>query len=442
MNITKIEKKENNIVELNLEIEAEHAAQEYNKACRKLGQQVAIPGFRRGKAPRAVIEKYVGPEKIKREALDRLLPHVFADALSEQEFDVASEPIVESFTYELGSPLSVQVRLELKPEVKLPDYKGITVDVVKFEMPEDSLDQELKSLAEKYATLEPIIDRKTNEDDIVIIDYSGSINGEIIRGGSAKNHQLDLASNNFLQEFSEQLVNRSLGEEFVIHVTFPEDYYDPNLSGKKAEFSVKVNEIKEKKIPELNDDFAKKVSKFSTLEELKKDIEEYLKKSEEQENESRLHRAILEKIVEEAEVEIPDSMINKEARILLEEVQQRLKSQNISWEEVLDSQGHEKIWANLRSEALKRVKTSLVISAIIKSENIELTDQDFSTRVEELARAYNTDQKSVIKHIASTQGMVQHLSQQIISNKVLETLAGYVELNYVEEKPEEEEQSE
>lgn len=434
MNITKIERKENNIVELCLEIEAEHATQEYNKACRRLGTNVAIPGFRRGKAPRAVVEKYVGIEKIKREALDRLLPTVFADALSEQEFDIACEPLVESYTFDLGSPLNVNVKLELKPEVELPDYRSMTVEVVKYELPEDSLEKELKALAVKYATLEPVIDRPTKKDDIVVIDYAGSINGELIRGGSAKNHQLDIANNNFLKEFSQQLVNRKLGEEFVINVTFPEDYYDPSLSGKDAEFSVKVNEIKAKIVPALTDEFAAKVSDFDTLEALKKDIKDYLKRSEEQENDSRLQRAILERVVEEAKCEVPDSMINREARVLMEEVQQRLKAQNISWEEVLDSQGHEKIWENLRSEAAKRVKTSLVISNLIKTESIELTDKDFGNRVNEIAKAYKTDEKSVLKHLSANQGMAQFLSQQIISNKVLEKLCEYVEINYVEEQ--------
>ena len=279
MNITKIERQENNIVQLSLEIEAEHASQEYNKACKRLGMNIAIPGFRRGKAPRAVIEKYVGPDKIKREALDRLLPHVFADALSEQEFDIACEPLVESYDFELGAPLNVQVKLELKPEVKLPDYRALTIDVVKYELPQDALDIELKAMAEKYATLEQVIDRPTNKNDIVVIDYAGTINGEAIRGGAAKNHQLDLSNNNFLEEFSEQLVGKNLGEEFVIHVKFPEDYYDPNLSSKDAEFNVKVNEIKAKIIPELNDEFAARVSDFKSLEELKNDIEQYLNKS-------------------------------------------------------------------------------------------------------------------------------------------------------------------
>lgn len=437
MNITKIERQKNNVVQLSLEIEAEHATQEYNKACRRLGMQVAIPGFRRGKAPRAVIEKYVGVDKIKREALDRLLPHVFADAISEQEFDIASEPLVESFEYELGTPLNVQVKLELKPEVQLPDYRGMTVDLVKYELPENALESELKALAEKYATLEPIINRPTIESDIVVIDYTGNINGEPIRGGAAKNHQMDLANNNFIKGFSDQLIGKSLGEEFLVHVTFPNDYYDPNLSGKNAEFIVKINEIKAKNIPEMNNEFAKKVSQFETIEELKQDINSYLKKSEEMENDARLQRALMEKIVEEATVEVPDSMINKEAKILLEEVQQRLKSQNISWEEVLDKQGHEKIWANLRTEALKRVKTSLVISAIVKSEGIEITDEDFSSRINEIAKVYKTDQKNVLKHLSSNAGMAQFLSQQIISHKVLEKLTEYIEINYIEETTEE-----
>lgn len=437
MNITKIDRQENNIVQLSLEIEAGHATQEYNKACRRLGMNVAIPGFRRGKAPRAVVEKYVGVDRIKREALDRLLPHVFADALSEQEFDIACEPLVEDYEFELGSPLSVQVKLELKPEVELPDYKGLTVDVVKFELPEDAMEKELKALADKYATLEPVIDRPAKSDDIVIIDYTGSINGELIRGGSAKNHQLDLANNNFLKEFSEQLVDKNLGEETVINVKFPEDYYDPNLADKDAEFVVKINEIKARIMPELTNEFASKISDFETMDELKEDIEKYLKKSEEHENDMRLQKAILDRVVDEAKLDLPDSMVNREAKVLLGEVQQRLKAQNISWEEVLDSQGHEKIWANLRAEAHKRVKTSLVVSSIVKEEGIELTEQDFGSRVNEIAKAYKTDEKNVLKHLSSNQGMAQFLSQQIISHKVLEKLSQYVEINYVTELEEE-----
>lgn len=436
MNITKIDRQENNIVQLSLEIEAGHATQEYNKACRRLGMNVAIPGFRRGKAPRAVVEKYVGVERIKREALDRLLPHVFADALSEQEFDIACEPLVEDYEFELGSPLSVQVKLELKPDVELPDYKSLTVDVVKYDLPEDAMQRELQALADKYATLEPIIDRPAKSDDMVIIDYSGSINGELIRGGSAKNHQLDLANNNFLKEFSEQLVGKSLGEETIINVHFPEDYYDPNLADKEAEFVVKINEIKARIMPALTDEFAKKISDFQTMDELKQDIEKYLKKSEEHENDMRLQRAILERVVDESNLELPDSMVNREAKVLLGEVQQRLKSQNISWEEVLDSQGHEKIWANLRAEAHKRVKTSLVVSSIVKAEGIELTEEDFGSRVNEIAKAYKTDEKNVLKHLSSNQGMAQFLSQQIISHKVLEKLSQYVEINYIKDEEE------
>lgn len=437
MNITNIEKLENNTVKLSLEIEAEHAQQEYNKACRRLGGQVNISGFRRGKAPKAVVEKYIGVDRIKREALDTLLPHVFADALSEQEFDIVSEPVVEKYEYELGSPISVEVKLELKPEVKLPEYRGFTVDVVKYEHPQDAEEKELRSLLERYATLEPVIDRPAGESDIVVIDYTGTVDGEAIRGGAAKNQQLDLSNNNFLKEFSEQIVGKKLGEEFTIEVNFPEDYYDPNLAGKKAEFTIKINEIKAKIVPELTDEFVNKNTKFETVDELKKDIKEYLGKVVENENDSRLHKAIIDKLLEETNVEIPDSLVNKEAKILMQEVQMRLQAQNISWEEVLDSQGHEKIWSNLRGEAFKRVKTSLIISAIVKAEEIELTDEDFDHRVEELANSYNTDKADVIKHLATNRGMAQHLSQQIISNKVLEKLTEYVEINYVDEKPEE-----
>jgi len=431
-----VAKQEKNIVQIDIEIDAEIAAQEYNKACKKLGERVTIPGFRKGKAPRQMVENYIGLDKIKEEALDRLLPNVFADTISEHQFDIIAEPLIESYKYELGEPLTVTAKLELKPEVNIGNYKGLTIEVPEFKHKENAVEEELKALSERFATLEPVVTRPVAETDIVNIDYTGTINGEPIKGGTAKNHQLDIANSNFIKGFAEQIVGKKIGEEFTIKVTFPEDYYDPALSNKEAEFQIKLNEIKEKIIPDIDDELAQKVGPFQTIEELKVDLASFLEKTENQENKTRSEKAILNKVVDQAQVEIPDSMVNREAKILMSEVQGRLKSQGVSWEQVLDSQGHETIWNNLREEALKRVKTSLTLAAIAKAEDLHINDEDFLTKVRELATTYNSDEKTVFKQISENQGLANAISHQIITQKIVQFLLDNNEVKYIKDSSE------
>ncbi|EKE03091.1 MAG: hypothetical protein ACD_20C00261G0001 [uncultured bacterium] len=427
-------KEENNTVQLDIEIDAEHAAQEYNKACKKLGERVTVPGFRKGKAPRAMVENYVGVDEIRHHALDRLLPNVFADTISEHQYDLASEPVIESYKYELGEPLKVTARLELKPEVNLNNYKGITVEVPEFKHPENAVEQELKALSERFATLEPIVSRPAEANDIVNIDYAGTIEGEPLKGGSAKNHQLDIAHSNFIPGFAEQIVGKKIGEEFTINVNFPENYHEPSLAGKPAEFQVKINEIKEKHIPAIDDELAQKVGPFQTIEELKADLASFLEKSQKNENKTRAERVVLDKVIEQAQVDIPDSMINREAKVLMEEVQGKLKAQGISWEQVLDTQGQENIWNSLREEASKRVKSSLVLGAIAKTENIHPSDDDFLAKVRELATVYNTDEQAIFQQISKNPGLAQGISHQIMTQKVVQFLLDNNEVKYIEDK--------
>jgi len=431
-----VERQENNIVQLNIEIEADMAAQEYNKACRKIGERVSIPGFRKGKAPRSKIENYVGIERIQKDALDKILPNVFADTISEHQFDIASEPIIESYNYILGEPLTIVAKLEIKPEVTLNNYKGMKVEVPAFKQSDDAIEKELKALSERFATLQTVVDRSANENDLVVIDFSGTVNGEPIKGGSAKNYQLDLAHSNFIKGFAEQLVGKNIGEESVIKVTFPEDYHDAALAGKEAEFQVKINEIKEKTIPEIDDELAKKVGPFQTLAELKADLQSYMEKTEKNENDIRAEKAVVTKVIDQAHVDVPDSMVNREAKVLMEEIQARVKSQGLSWEQFLDSQGHENIWNSLREEAGKRVKSSLVLGAVAKAENIQLNDEDFVTRVKELAAVYNTDEKTIFKQISQNPGFAQGISQQIMGQKIVKFLVENNDVKYIEDTSE------
>lgn len=431
-----VEKQENNTVQLSIEIEPEVAVQEYNKACRRYSERVNIPGFRKGKAPRAMIEKHVGVENIQQDVINRVLPNVLADTISENQYDLATEPIIESFDFNLGQPLKVNVKLELKPEVKLNNYKSQVVEVPEFKQAEDALDKEMSAISERFSSLKTVVGRPSNDSDIVVIDFNGTINGEPIKGGSAKNHQLDIKNSNFIKGFAEQLVGKNIGEEFTIKVTFPEDYYDNTIAGKEAEFQIKLNEIKEKDVPEVNDELAQKVGPFQTVDELKADISKYIENTAKFENKTRAEKLVVEKVVEQAEVDIPDSMINKEAKLLYQEVQERFKRQGISWEQVLDTQGHETIWNNLREEAAKRVKSSLVLGAVAKEENLQIKDEDFQAKVVEMASMYRTDDSTIYKQIAQNPALAQSISQQILGQKVVNFLYENNEIKYVEDKSE------
>lgn len=428
----KIEKLENNLIGLDIEIDAEMAAQEYSKACKRLSENISIPGFRRGKAPRNIVERHVGEGRIKQESLNRLLPAIFADAISEHQLDIATEPYVEDFNFELGQNVTVKAKVELKPEVNIKSYKGLDIEVEKAEEDNsDAIEKELESIAQRFTKLENITDRAAEATDIVMIDFDGSVDGEKIQGGSAKNYQLDLGNSNFIEGFADQIVGHELGEQFDINVTFPETYQEEKLQGKPAVFKIKLNEIKAKKLPEINDELAQKVGPFGTLDELKKDIQSYIEKQSENEQKAKVQNAVLDKILGEAEVEIPDSMINREAKILMDEFQQKITSQGMSWEQFLDAQGQEKIWENLRDEAEKRIKNSLVLSHIAKEEEIKADDNEFEKHISEMAALYKTDAETIYNQISKEPMMVQSIVQQIASQKIIDFLVENNNINYV-----------
>ncbi|MDD3150345.1 MAG: trigger factor [Candidatus Gastranaerophilales bacterium] len=429
-----VQKKENNFVQVNIEVEADVATQEYNKACRNIGMSLSIPGFRKGKAPKAIIEKHVGIDRIQRSALDSILPKVFAETISENKFDIITEPIIESFDFDLGNPLKIVAKLELRPEVKLKEYKGMQIEVPEFKLPQDSLEKEFKVLAERFSKFEPVTSRAASEKDVVVIDFAGSIEGNAIKGGAAKNYQLDLGNSTFIPGFAEQIVNHSIGEEFIIEVAFPEEYHDKDIAGKPAKFEIKLNEIKEKIVPEINDEIAQKVGPFQTVDELKADIQKYLEKTVNNENKNRAQKALLDKIVDDAKVEIPDSMVNREAKILMEEMQEKCKTQGLSWEQVIESQGHENMWNNLRSEAFIRVKNSLVLDAVAKAENITVENKDFEEQVKNLAQMYKTEEKAIYKQMSQNPSIASSLSQQIMAQKLSKFIEENNTVKFVEEK--------
>lgn len=430
---TKIEKLEKNIVKLEIEIDVKILSKEYDRACKRIAQRVNIAGFRKGKAPKNIIEKHVGIEDIKKESLEALLPKEFSDVIRENKFDVVSDPYVESYDYEIGKNATVIAKIELRPEVQLGNYKGLKVDVEEFLGEENALNKELEQIVTRYTTLETSSKQQTDATDIVMFDFEGFVDGNPIKSGAAKNHMLDLSNSNFIPGFAEQLIGKNVNEDYTIDVTFPEAYHDETLKGKAAKFNVKINEIKEKIKPELNDEFAQKISAFKTLDELKADIKKYIEIAKKTENEKRSSSKIFEHIMNEATVEIQETMINREAQALANELQQRINAQGGNFEKMVETEGKDKILNELKSEAHNRIKNSLVISQIAKNENIQVSAEDFDSKIAELAKMYNTDRNGILTELRKNTQLIHSLTQQALSQKVTAFLIKNNEINFIKD---------
>lgn len=446
-----IEKQEPNTIKIHLHIPSEQAQQEYNKACRRLSQRVNIPGFRRGKAPRNVIEKNIGVDRIKQEALDRILPTLFADTISEHQLDVVAPPQIQSYKFDLDSGIDINAHAELRPEVTLPEVASLKPQYAPFTHDADAMDKEMQALCTRFTTLEPVIDRPSEATDTIQFDFEGSIDGNLIRGGAAKNYRMDLTNQNFIEGFADQLVGHAIGEAFEVKVSFPEDYHDKDLAGKPAVFQCKINEIYKKTVPTINDELAKQVGDFESLDALKAHIETALAESAERETQFRKQKALVQALVGASQVDVPESMIVREARILLDDVKNKLREQGLTWDKFVEAQTREmtdgmdnplskreveeRVMGNIRLDAIQRIKTSLVFGAFAKQENLSVTDEEFTQHVFDLAEMSQTDEKMVMRNLANNPGAVQAFTDQILSQKVMEMLIDKVAFEVVAETP-------
>ena len=418
-----LQKESNNIARLEIEIPAKEGVDAYNRAVKNYARYINIPGFRKGKAPRNIVERNVGADRIKSEALDILLPEIFRNVIRENELNIITQPTVEKYEYEVGKDVKISAVIELRPEVKLETYKDMTVDVEEFKNDKDAFDKSLENLLLQSAKLELVVDRKTKSDDIVVFDFDGYSNGEKIEHGDAKNYTLDLAHSSFIPGFAEQLVDRALGEEFEINVTFPEEYHEKKLAGQPATFKCKIHEIKAKVLPELTDEFAQKVGPFKSVDELKADIQKYLDTQKADIDRTNSEKAIFEKVTSEAKVEIQQSMIDREADQLVAEYKQKLEMQGFTWDQAVEAQGYDEIMNSLKEDAAVRVKNSLVIDKIAKEENITVSQADFGAKLSELSQMYQIDTPTMIKQLSQTPGVFNALSQQALNEKVTQFLA-------------------
>ncbi|CDE88427.1 MAG: trigger factor [Candidatus Melainabacteria bacterium 35_41] len=426
-----LEKEQENVVKLDITIPAKDAVDAYNKAVQRISQYVNIDGFRKGKAPRAVVERHVGTERIKQEAIENLMPKAINQAVVDNNLDIIAQPYITNYNFNMGEDLTVTAKAELRPEVTLGDYKGLNLTVKDTPVDESAMQKSIDNLLSQHSTQEIVTDRPTKETDIAVIDFDGYANGEKIQGGEAKNYPLDLANSNFIPGFAEQLVGKNLNDEFEIKVTFPEQYHDEKLKGQPATFKIKINEIKEKKLPELNDEFAQKVGPFKTVDDLKADIQKYLDTQRERANRQNSENEVFKAVIDAAKVEIPQSMVDREVASLKEEYKQRLAAQGISWDTLVKAQGEDELVKNLKDDALIRIKNSLVIDKIAKTENIKLDQKDLEKKFGELSAAYGMKPQDLIKQLGQNPEVLASISQQAMNDKVRDFL---MENNKVEVK--------
>ena len=420
---SKVEILEGNIAKIDMTIDAKEAQNAYNRALKRISSNVNIAGFRKGKAPKNIVEKYVGAERIKTEAIENVFPKEFSAVTSEHKLDLAVQPYIESYEYEEGKDLPMVVKAELKPEVTLSKYKENTIEFEEFKTEKNALENELDIIRQRFSTLQNVEeDRETKADDTVVFDFDGFVGDEAIEHGSGKNYTLDLAHSNFIPGFAEELVGHKKGEEFTIDVTFPENYHQDKLKGAKAQFKIKLHEIKTRILPELDDELAKKAGKFDNLEALKADINKYIEETAKSENEKRKAEAVFNKVVDEAKIDIQDSMIEREIEAITEETRQNAERYGQNFDELVEKEGKDEVDKKFREEAVKRIKNSLVVEKIAKTEDIKIGQNDILEQVNELAQLYHSTAAQVFEEIRQNPAGFSVITQQIATKKVNEIL--------------------
>jgi trigger factor len=388
----KWEKQEGNQGVLTIEVEAAKVNEGLDAAFKKVVKQVNVPGFRKGKMPRGMFEKRFGVESLYQDALDFILPEAYAKAIEETGIDPIDRPEIDVEQMEKGKDLIFTAKVQVKPEVKLGDYKGLEVEKVDAEVKAEDVEAELTSLQEKQAELVVKEEGKAEEGDTVTMDFEGFVDGEAFEGGQAENYSLELGSGQFIPGFEEQLIGAAAGEEKEVEVTFPEEYHAAELAGKAATFKVKLHEIKTKELPALDDEFAKDADEeVETLAELKEKIEKRLQESKKNEAETAVRETLVEKASENAEVEIPEVMVNSEVDRMMQEFGQRLQMQGMNLDLYFQFSGQteEDLRGQMTEDAGKRVRTNLTLEAIAAAENLEVTDEEAEEEVNKMAEQYN-----------------------------------------------------
>ena len=388
-----VEKLEKNMAKLTIEVSSEEFENAIAKAYKKNKNKISMPGFRKGKAPRAMIEKMYGKGIFYEDAANSIIPDAYADAAKESELEIVAQPEIDVTQIESGKPFIFTATVALKPEVTLGEYKGIEVEKKEVEVTDEEVEAEINKVRESNARMLDIDDRATQDGDTVLIDFDGYVDGKQFEGGKADDYSLVLGSHSFIDNFEEQLVGKNIGDDVEVNVTFPENYQAEELQGKPAVFKVKIKEIKVKELPELDDDFAQDVSNFDTIAEYKEDLKKKLTENKEEALKREREEAVIGKIIENAQMDIPEQMVYAQTRQMTQEFAQRLSSQGLSIDQYMQFTGltPQKMIEELKPQALKRIQSRLVLEAVVAAENIETTEEELDKEIENMASMYQME---------------------------------------------------
>ena len=392
-----VEKLEKNMAKLTIEVSAEELDKALETAFQKNKGKISVPGFRKGKVPRQMVEKMYGPEIFYEDAANALIGPAYEKAVEECEEEIVSSPKVEVTQIEKGKPFIFTAEVALKPEVKLGKYKGVTVEKLDVEVTEEQINEEIDRERDANARTISVEDRAVENGDMTVIDFEGFVDGVAFEGGKGENYPLTIGSGAFIPGFEEQLVGAKLNEETEVNVTFPEDYHSEDLAGKAAVFKCTVKEIKVKELQELDDDFAAEVSEFETVAEYKESVKAKITERKEKAAKDAKEDAVIDAIIEKAEMEIPDAMLETQQRQMVEDFAQRIQMQGLSMEQYMQFTGLtvETLLEQVKPQALRRIQARLVLEAVAQAEKMEVTDAEYDEEIAKMAEMYQMEADKV-----------------------------------------------
>lgn len=388
-----VEKLEKNMAKLTIEVSADELEKALQNAYMRQKNKINMPGFRKGKVPRQMIEKMYGPEIFYDDAANSLIPKAYSEAYDECELEIVSQPEINVEQIEKGKPFIFTAQVATKPEVTLGEYKGLEVDKVSTRVTQKEVDAKIQEEAEKNARTITVENRPVQDKDEIILDFEGFVDGEAFEGGKGENYPLTIGSGSFIPGFEEQLIGAEPEKEIEVKVTFPEDYHAEDLKGKDAVFKCTIHEIKAKEIPEIDDEFAAEVSEFDTLDEYKADVKAKIKEQKAADGKRKKEDQAVEKAIANATMEIPDAMVDTQARQMMDEFAQRIQAQGLTMDQYFQFTGmdREKMMEEMKPQALKRIETRLVLEAVAKAENIEISDEKLDEELAKMAEAYKME---------------------------------------------------
>ena len=415
-----VEKLEKNMAKLTVEVPAENVEKAIQGAYNKMKKSINIPGFRKGKAPRQLIEKMYGKEVFYNDAIDAMLPSAYSDAVEECGEEIVSHPQIDVVQIESGKPFVFTATVAVKPAVELGEYKGIQVEKAPIEVKDEEIEAQITKEREANSRTVTVDDRAVAQGDIVTLDFEGFVDGVAFEGGKGENYDLTIGSNTFIPGFEDQLVGAEIGKELDVNVTFPEEYGAKELAGKEAVFKCKVNGIKVKELPEADDEFAQEVSEFDTLDEYKADIKAKLLKDKEDEAKRVKEDAVIGKIVENATMDIPDAMVEYQTQQMLDDFGRRMQSQGLSLEQYFQFTGMTEAdyKEQMKPRALQNIQSRLVLEAVAEAEKLEATEEDLEKEYAKMAEQYKLDVEKVKEIFGEYQK--EELKKDIVIQKAAE----------------------